>query len=580
MFTNTIYKGEWKMENAAPKHFRLGDLLIEQGLITENQLKQALEMQKKNKKHLGDCLISMGFVSDDNIASALEVQLGIPRIELRGVRIDPDLINMFSGTMLRKYDVLPVAYTDESRTAIVLAMANPLDVTAQDDVSIISNCMIERKIATLGEINAVLDKYFGTGEAMSAAQQYSKERESQMQQIEAAEAAQQGELENAPIVQLVRSIIEQAARQRASDIHIEALEKQVRIRYRIDGALSEKMLYDIRLLPAIATRVKIMAGLDISEKRKPQDGRISLMVDKTDYDIRVSLLPSTFGEKIVMRLATSSTFSMTKTDLGMYDFELETFETILSNPSGIILVTGPTGSGKSTTLYTAVSELNDETVNIITVEDPVEANISGVNQVQVNPRAELTFATALRSILRQDPDIIMIGEIRDYETASIAVQASITGHLVVSTLHTNSAAATITRLLDMNIESFLLADSIVGVIAQRLVRRLCSYCKTPRQATEYEKQILHVSQNEEIQVFDPVGCPKCNESGFYGRIGVYEIMAMTPQLRKIITDKGSTEQIASLAIKNGMNTLKMSAARHVKNGITTIAEMKKVSIEE
>ncbi len=568
------------MENSAPKHYRLGDLLIEQNLITEIQLKQALDMQKKNGKHLGDCLISMGFVTDDNIASALEIQLGIPRIELRGIKIDPDLINMFSGTMLRKYDVLPVAYTDESHTAIILAMANPLDVTAQDDVSIISNCMIERKIATLGEINAVLDKYFGTGEAMSAAQQYSKERESQIQQIEAAEAAQQGELDNAPIVQLVRSIIEQAARQRASDIHIEALEKQVRIRYRIDGALSEKMLYDIRLLPAIATRIKIMAGLDISEKRKPQDGRISLTVDKTDYDIRVSLLPSTFGEKIVMRLATSSTFSMSKSDLGMYDFELETFERILSNPSGIILVTGPTGSGKSTTLYTAISELNDETVNIITVEDPVEANISGVNQVQVNPRAELTFAAALRSILRQDPDIIMIGEIRDFETASIAVQASITGHLVVSTLHTNSAAATITRLLDMNIESFLLADSIVGVIAQRLVRRLCSYCKKPRLATDYEKQVLNVPQSEDLQVYEPVGCPKCNESGFYGRIGVYEIMAMTPKLRKIITDKGSTEEIANLAVENGMNTLRMSAAIHVKNGITTIAELKKVSIEE
>ncbi len=562
------------------KAYRLGDLLIEQGVITENQLMQALEMQKKEHKHLGDCLIELGALTDDDIASALELQLGIPRIELRGIKIEPDLINMFNGTMLRKYDILPVAYTDETKTAIILAMANPLDVSAQDDVSIISNCMVERRIATLGEINAVLDKYFGTGEAMSAAEKYSKEREAQLKQQEAEEAAQEAELENAPIVQLVRSIIEQAARQRASDIHIEALEKQVRIRYRIDGVLSEKMLYDIKLLQAIVTRVKIMGGMDISEKRKPQDGRISLVVDKTEYDIRVSLLPSVYGEKIVMRLASSANFSMSKSDLGMYDFELKTFEHILSNPSGIILVTGPTGSGKSTTLYTSVSELNDETVNIVTVEDPVEANIAGINQVQVNPKAELTFATALRSILRQDPDIIMIGEIRDYETASIAVQASITGHLVVSTLHTNSAAATITRLLDMNIESFLIADSIVGVIAQRLVRRLCNFCKTSRPATEDEKRLLGVKEEEDLHIHVSHGCPKCNESGFYGRIGVYEIMDMSPKLKKIITAKGSTEQIETLAVESGMNTLRMSAARHVINGITTIEELLKVAIDE
>jgi len=282
----------------------------------------------------------------------------------------------------------------------------------------------------------------------------------------------------------VRTIIEQAVRQRASDIHIEALEKQVRVRYRIDGVLSEKMSYDSSLLAAIITRIKIMGGMDISEKRKPQDGRITTVVDLAEYDIRVSVLPTSYGEKVVMRLTSANGLTRNKADLGLREWELKKFDHILGNPNGIILVTGPTGSGKSTTLYTALSELNGDEVNIVTVEDPVEANIPGINQVQVNVKANMTFANALRAILRQDPDIIMIGEIRDYETASIAVQASITGHLVVSTLHTNSSAATITRLLDMGVESFLIADSVVGVIAQRLVRRLCTSCRRPRQATE------------------------------------------------------------------------------------------------
>ncbi len=559
------------------KKYRLGDLLVFQNVITDKQLEEALKMQKKYNTHLGDCLITMGFASDGDIADALEMQLNIPRIDLRGIKIDADLITSMNGTVLRRHNVLPIGYSDDTKTTLILAMSNPLDIVAQDDISFITSCMIEPKISTLSEINSVLDKYFGTGEAMSAAEQYAKEREEQLKQLEEQEAMNTADLENAPIVQLVRSIIEQAARQRASDIHFDALEKQVRIRYRIDGVLTEKMLYDLKLLPAIVTRIKIMGGMDISEKRKPQDGRISIIVDKTDYDIRVSILPSTYGEKIVMRLASSQALTRTKAQLGMGDNELEVFEQILANPNGIILVTGPTGSGKSTTLYTALSELNDESVNIITVEDPVEAHVAGINQVQVNPKADLTFASALRSILRQDPDIIMIGEIRDYETASIAVQASITGHLVVSTLHTNSSAATITRLLDMGVESFLLADSVVGVIAQRLVRRLCNSCKQERPATEAEKELLEITTNE--NVFTPKGCPRCNESGFYGRIGVYEIMKMTPELKQIITKKGSTEEIKVMAMNNGMKTLRMGAKDFVLQGITTIEEMLKVSIE-
>ena len=559
---------------------QLGTLLVEQRIITEAQLNEALELQKKTRKRLGNCLVQLGFASEDDIVNVLGVQLNIPRIDLRGIQIAPEIIRLVSGSVLRRHGVLPVAFDERRSNTLILAMSNPLDMEAQDDISIITNYMIDPRIATMAEINSVLDKYFGTDEAMSAAEKYAKEKEEQLMQAAEANAQQQTDLNNAPIVQLVRSIIEQAVRQRASDIHLDALEKQVRVRYRIDGALIEKMLYDISLLPAIVTRIKIMGGMDISERRKPQDGRITIDIDRAEYDIRVSVLPSSYGEKIVLRLANANALTRSKSELGMREWELQKFEHIISNPNGIMLVTGPTGSGKSTTLYTALSELNRESVNIITVEDPVEANIAGINQVQVNPKADLTFATALRAILRQDPDIIMIGEIRDYETASIAVQASITGHLVVSTLHTTSAAAAITRLLDMGVESFLLADSVVGIIAQRLARKLCRFCRKPRQATAVEKRLLGKAEGDNVTVYDPCGCPLCNETGYYGRIGVYEIIEMTPELRQIITEHGSTEQIKTMAMSQGMHTLRMSAAEYVLEGVTTVDEMLKVSFDD
>lgn len=564
----------------AKKKYRLGDLLIQEGRITQTQLDKALTMQKKNHKRLGDYLVEIGAITDEDIAQVLHVQLGIDLIDLRGIRIPPEVIELVSGSVLRKHNVLPIAFDDKDSNVLIVAMSDPLDIAAQDDISIITNYLIEPRISTATAINAVLDKYFGTGEAMNAAEQYAREREQQqLQQPGIPDVEVSDHLANAPIVQLVRSIIEQAVRQRASDIHIDALEKQVRVRYRIDGVLSEKMLYDISLLPAIATRIKIMGGMDISEKRKPQDGRITMDVDHGEYDIRVSVLATSYGEKIVMRLAATNALTRSKAELGLRPEDLNKFNHILANPNGIILVTGPTGSGKSTTLYTAISELNSEDVNIITVEDPVEANIPGINQVQVNPKADLTFASALRAILRQDPDIIMVGEIRDYETASIAVQASITGHLVVSTLHTNSASATLTRLIDMGVESFLLADSIVGVIAQRLVRRLCTSCRRPRPATEEEKILLGVPVDQDYTIYDHAGCPLCSETGYYGRIGVYEIMEITPALKHVITKRGSTEEIREIAMREGMSTLRMCAAQYVRSGTTTIEEMLKVSFE-
>ncbi len=408
------------------RKMRLGDILKAQGLVDDQQLQAALAIQQKTKQRLGDILTETGVTTETQITNALHSQLGIDVIELRGIKIPPEVITLVSGTILRKHKVLPVGFDENDSNTLILAMADPLDMVAMDDIAIITNRRIEPRVATVGAINSVLDRYFGTEEVMTVAEQYTKERE--LQQQVAEEAAQQAELElsSAPIVQLVKTMIEQAVRQRASDIHIEALEKKVRVRFRIDGIMIEKMMYDAALLAAIVTRIKILARMDISEKRKPQDGRLTVIVDQSEYDVRVSALPTSYGEKVVMRLASASGLTRDKSELGFRDWEMKKFNRMLKNPNGMLLVTGPTGSGKSTTLYTALSELTREEVNIVTVEDPVEANISGINQVQVNPKAELTFASALRAILRQDPDIIMIGEIRDYETASIAVQASIT----------------------------------------------------------------------------------------------------------------------------------------------------------
>ena len=562
------------------KKYRLGDILLQQGYISEAQLKSALEAQKKSKQRLGDYLIDSGIVSDKDIMQALHIQMGIEIIELRGIDIPDEVISLVSGSVLRKHNVLPIAFDGAARNTLILVMSDPLDMVAQDDISIITNCFIEPRISTSREINAVLDRYFGSDETMSAAEKFAKEKALKDHDLVSVAAEEALDLSSAPIVQIVKSIIEQAVRCRASDIHIEALEKQLRVRYRIDGVLIEKMVYDVSLLPAMSARIKILGGMDISEKRKPQDGRITVAVDRSEYDIRVSVLPSYFGEKIVMRLADKTSLTKAKSELGMRSDELKRFDHILASPNGILLVTGPTGSGKSTTLYTALSELNTEAVNIITVEDPVEASITGVNQVQVNPKAELTFASALRSILRQDPDIIMIGEIRDFETASIAVQASITGHLVVSTLHTNSAASTVTRLMDMGIESYLLADSLVGVIAQRLVRKLCPHCKKARLANPEENRILGKGFDDRITVYEPVGCPMCSETGYFGRIGVYEIMEISQDLKRTIATKGSTGMIQNIAVNEGMKTLHTSAAEYVLDGTTSISEMIRVSFED
>ena len=557
---------------------RIGDILVEEGILTEEQLEEALKAAKAENKKIGEAITDLGFASEQDIAEALSSQLGFEYVNLSTVHIPDNVLSLINESVLRKHLMIPYAFVPNTINQVKVAMVDPMDMSAIDDFSIVTNLLVVPSVATTRDILIALDRYYGDTETIKAAQEYAREREDLAAKLAEGDLSSQ-DVQSSPVVQLVTSMVEQAARQRASDIHIEAKEDSVRVRFRIDGSLYEKFTYSIHLLPAIMARLKIIGGMDIAEKRKPQDGRFTIMVDKREYDIRVSVLPTVYGEKCVMRLAQKKALTRNKSELGFSPSELKAFDDILKNPNGILLVTGPTGSGKSTTLYTALSELNKEDVNIVTVEDPVEANIDGINQVQVNVKAELTFASVLRSILRQDPDIIMIGEIRDGETAQIAVQASITGHLVVSTLHTNSAAGSISRLINMGVEGYLLADSLVGIIAQRLVRRLCPYCKKPHLITDTERRIMGIRADVNPEIYEPVGCERCDNTGYSGRIGIYEIMKITPPLKELISKNASVSELKQMGMREGMHTLRQSATMLVIKGITSVHEMIKTTFE-
>ena len=557
---------------------RIGDILVEEGILTEEQLEEALKAAKAENKKIGEAITDLGFATEQDIAEALSSQLGFEYVNLSTVHIPDNVLSLINESVLRKHLMIPYAFVPNTINQVKVAMVDPMDMSAIDDFSIVTNLLVVPSVATTRDILIALDRYYGDTETIKAAQEYAREREDLAAKLAEGDLSSQ-DVQSSPVVQLVTSMVEQAARQRASDIHIEAKEDSVRVRFRIDGSLYEKFTYSIHLLPAIMARLKIIGGMDIAEKRKPQDGRFTIMVDKREYDIRVSVLPTVYGEKCVMRLAQKKALTRNKSELGFSPSELKAFDDILKNPNGILLVTGPTGSGKSTTLYTALSELNKEDVNIVTVEDPVEANIDGINQVQVNVKAELTFASALRSILRQDPDIIMIGEIRDGETAQIAVQASITGHLVVSTLHTNSAAGSINRLINMGVEGYLLADSLVGIIAQRLVRRLCPYCKKPHSITDTERRIMGIRADVNPEIYEPVGCERCDNTGYSGRIGIYEIMKITPPLKELISKNASVSELKQMGMREGMHTLRQSATMLVIKGITSVHEMIKTTFE-
>ena len=558
---------------------RLGDLLVDAGVITEEQLKEALKKQREMGSRLGQVLIELRMTDEEEVMQAMHTQLGLPIARVREAKIPREVISTLPENIVRKYNVMPIMFDEMNANILYVAMEDPMNIIAIDDITIVTNLQIEPMVATPSDIQFGIERYYGSERVAEMAGSYAEERRRKQEEMRKEQEEGNEEVESSPIVVLVNKMVDQAVNERASDIHIEPMDEMVRVRFRIDGVMQEMMHYEVDLLPAIVARIKIISGLNISEKRIPQDGRMTHIVNRVEYDIRVSTLPTVYGEKVVMRLAEKKALTRDKKDLGFPDDEMKKFEALIAHPNGIILVTGPTGSGKSTTLYTVLSELNQGTVNIITVEDPVEANVDGINQVQTNDKAGLTFASALRSILRQDPDIIMIGEIRDGETAGIAVKAAITGHLVVSTLHTNSAASTITRLEDMGVEPYLIADSVVGIIAQRLVRRLCPKCKKGHELNDEDKLRLRIRGDSKPTIYEACGCAACNGTGYRGRIGVYEIMPITPAIRKIVAAEGNADEIQKVALEEGLTTLRMGAAKLVLKGITTINEVERIATE-
>lgn len=549
---------------------RLGDILLEAGKIQLAQLNRALETHRKTKRRLGEVLVSEGLITEGEIADVLAQQLSLERVDLDKTFVQQDIARSIPKEVAQKYLAIPVYIRDDK---LVVAMSDPLNMFAIDDICFITQKKIQPAVATKEQIERAIEIYYSKQATDLAIEELKREYTSAAAETQRQELELTDDVQAAPAVRLTNSIINQAIATSASDIHLEPFENYVTVRYRVDGVLFESNRIPQNLYSAVSTRIKIMAGMNIAEKRLPQDGRIELEIKGRAYDFRVSTLPTVFGEKIVIRVLDRTTFDFTRDKLGFTEHENKLMDKIVRMPYGIVLLTGPTGSGKTTTLYSMLSEVNTPDKNIVTIEDPVEYMLAGINQVQVNVKSGLTFAAGLRSILRQDPDIIMIGEIRDEETAQIAVRAAITGHLVLSTLHTNDAPGAITRLVDMGVEPYLAADAIVAVIAQRLVRRLCPACRTTYTADEKEKIILNT--DKPVQLYKSVGCPACQNSGYRGRTAIHEVMLLGKDHRNIIARGGSAEEIRDIAVKQGMVDLYESCRQLVLSGVTSIQEMVK-----
>ena len=551
---------------------RLGDILLEANLITEEQLQDALNIQANTGQKLGEILTQEKMVEENQLIHVLEHQLGTLYVDIKKLSIKPEIPKYIDERLARRHCVIPISKTGNILT---LAMADPLDIFAIDDVRVTTGLEINPVIAIREDIERAIDNSYENETARQALEEFKQNHE--LQDLENLDEESLSEINNAPVVRLVSSIVKQAVKLKASDIHIEPFEKYVRVRFRIDGDLQEIMTPAKVTHAAIITRIKIMANMDIVEKRAPQDGRIESGFDIEGVDLRISILPTVFGEKVVIRLLDRANFLFSKRELGFTEKNLERFDSIIKNPNGIILVTGPTGSGKSTTLYTVLNELNDMRKNIITVEDPVEYQLEGVNQVNVNVKSGLTFANGMRSILRQDPDIIMIGEIRDSETAEIAIRASITGHLVLSTMHTNDTASTVSRLVDMDVEPYLVSSSVIGVTAQRLVKKICMNCKEEYKATYEEKKILEIDEDTDLTLSRGIGCNVCNKTGYKGRTAVHEIMLVDREVRSLINDGSTIDTIREINMKKGMTTLKQNCVELTLEGITTVQEVLKIA---
>lgn len=567
------------MNSEELRHLKLGDLLVEAGAITKSTLDAALEEQRVSKMRLGEILIKNGWLKERQLAEALSRQLRLPLVSLARYKPTKDAIKIIPEAVAQRLEIVPLAILDSGKIAI--AMSDPFNVIAVDELRMITNADFEINVATVSDVRRALLNFYkvqsslddAIGEVISSEDLLSGAILTSGTAQDVAGVSS----DDAPVVRLVSNILEQAVKDRASDIHLEVYEKVAKVRYRIDGALSDYVEYPSALHPAVVSRLKIIASMDISERRKPQDGRILIKISDKRFDLRVNSLPAIYGEKIVMRLLDQSGTKMGLENLGLFEDDVSVLRRMMKAPHGIFLMTGPTGSGKSTTLYSMLNILNTPDVNIITIEDPVEYTVDGINQVQVNEKAGLTFAEALRSILRQDPDKIMVGEIRDYITAELAIRAALTGHLVLSTLHTNDAPSSVMRLTDMGVAPFLISSSLVAVVAQRLLRRLCDRCRKEQPLSAELSASIGVPEG--TPVFSPVGCDECRGTGYRGRIAIVEIMEVDDEIRAMINKGASVEELRERAAAKGMRFLSQSALRNVLAGVTSVDEMLGLSVQ-
>ena len=564
---------------------KLGQLLVNNNIIKEEQLEEALELQKKEGGRLGSNLIKLGFLTDETLVEFLSEQYGVPAVSLSNEDVEDSITKLVPYDIAYKYQIFPVS---RSGATLTIAMTDPSNVFAIDDIKFITGYEVKPVIASETAIKEAIAKHYEQSDALQTVVDSMAGLDGEGLDLihDEEEDVDESDLKNAgeeaPVVKLVNLILGEAILRGASDIHMEPYEKTYRIRYRVDGVLYDVMQPPARLKAALSSRVKIMSELDIAERRVPQDGRIKLKIKDKAVDLRVSTLPTLFGEKIVMRILDQSSLTLDLTKLGFEEKALNDFQEAINSPFGMVLVTGPTGSGKTTTLYSALSTVNSVDVNIMTAEDPVEYNLLGINQVHVKEDVGLTFAAALRSFLRQDPDIVMVGEIRDFETAEIAVKAALTGHLVLSTLHTNDAPSTISRLLNMGIEPFLISASVVLILAQRLARKICGECKEIEDVPESTLRDIGFSEEEvaTVKCYKGTGCTACGGTGYKGRIALYEVMTVKDEMKEFILKGASTMELKKEAVRLGMQTLRMAGLVKIKDGVTTLDEVLRVTFAD
>lgn len=556
----------------------LGESLVEEGMITLEQLGQAQAEEKRSGEHLRKVIVKMGLVEEADLVTLLSSKLGVPRVELENTLIDPQIIELVPEALAKKYELIPILKIGNRLTC---AMVDPWNVFALDELRMKTHFIIEPAVASEAEIRKALEEHYGArGTLEEVIRSIDEEKLGLKEDKEPDPKKLEGITKEPVVIKVVNLMILEALREGASDIHIEPGEEKLKARFRVDGILHEAVSLPKHLQSAVISRIKILANLDIAERRVPQDGRFNLRMEGKEIDIRVSCFPTLYGENVVLRLLDVASALLALSQLGFSKGILEKYEKLILRPHGILLVAGPTGSGKTTTLYASLDKINTVDKNVVTIEDPVEYRLSGIRQTQVHPKVGLTFANGLRSILRQDPDIIMVGEIRDLETAEIAIQAALTGHLVLSTLHTNDAPGAVTRLIDMGMEPFLISSSVIGVLAQRLVRTLCKECKEEYVPSKEALEDIGLATKEPVKFYRGKGCPQCRNTGYQGRIGIFELMIPDEKIRKLTLTKASLGEIKEQAQASGMTNLKADGIRKIREGVTTIEEVLRVTEED